>query len=285
MRPAYDREVPRVLATARVLALACHLPPTVGVTTMTALLAVAAGHTWGTGVLVTAAVFTGQLSIGWSNDAYDAGRDRITERKDKPLVQDPWAVPAVWSATVAALVACVALSLACGIPAAVAHLVFGVGAGWLYNFWAKSTVWSPVPYAVAFAALPATVWLALPSRALPPFWVMAAGAVLGIGAHLLNTLPDLEGDLVTGVIGLPHRLGPDVVHVVAPAVLLVATVIVVLRPGGSGSMGWPGCVVLAVSVVLAAVAMRSRGRLPFLTAMAMAGIDVLAIVLVPPVSS
>jgi hypothetical protein len=31
--------------------------------------------------------------------------------------------------------------------------------------------------------------------------------------------------------------------------------------------------------------MRSRGRVPFLTAMAMAGIDVLAIVLVPPVSS
>jgi hypothetical protein len=34
--------------------------------------------------------------------------------------------------------------------------------------------------------------------------------------------------------------------------------------------------------VLAGVTMRTSGRTPFLTAMAIAGIDVLAIVLVPP---
>lgn len=274
--------VSRVAAIARVLALACHLPPTVGVTVMTALLAVAAGHDVGTGALVTAAVFTGQLSIGWSNDAYDAERDRVVGRHDKPLVRDPWAVPVVWRATVVALGACVVLSVACGAPAAVAHLVFGVGPGWVYNLWAKRTAWSPLPYAVAFAALPATVWLALPSRVLPPLWVMAAGAVLGVGAHLVNTLPDLAGDLATGVVGLPHRLGPRVVRVVAPLVLLAATVIVVLRPGGAGGMGTLGWLTLGSCAVLAAVALRAQGRVPFITAMAIAGIDVLAMVVVPP---
>ena len=273
--------VSRAVAIARVLVFACHLPPTLGVTVFTVLLARAAGHGIGTGALVGVAVITGQLSIGWSNDALDAGRDRTADRREKVLVQQPWAVPIVWRWTVAALVACIALSLACGVPGAIAHLVFGVAAGWAYNYWFKRTAWSPVPYAVAFAALPAFVWLALPTRQWPPLWVLAAGAVLGVGAHLLNTLPDIADDVATGVVGLPHRLGASVVRVVAPIVLLAATVIVVVRPGARG-MGGPGWVALGICVVLAGVTMRTRGRTPFLTAMAIAGTDVLAIVLVPP---
>lgn len=273
--------VSRTVAVARVLVLACHLPPTLGVTVFTALLARAAGHGIGTGALVTAAVFTGQLSIGWSNDAYDAQRDRIVGRRDKPLVQQPWAEPIVRRAIVVTLVACIVLSFACGVPGAIAHLVFGVGAGWAYNFWFKRTVWSPLPYAVAFAALPAFVWLALPSRGLPPVWLLVAGSVLGIGAHLLNALPDIPGDLRTGIAGLPHRLGVGVVRVVAPVVLLVATAVVVVRPGAAamGALGW---VALGAGAILAGVTMRTRGRTPFITAMAIAGIDVLAIVFVPP---
>lgn len=274
--------MPRVVAAARVLARACHLPPTVGVTVMTGLLAVAAGHEWGTGVLVTGAVFAGQLSIGWSNDAFDASRDRIADRRDKPLVAEPWAEPVVRRAMLLALAACLVLSLACGLPAAVVHLVFGVAAGWLYNLWAKATVWSPVPYAVAFAALPATIWLALPVHVWPPWWVLGAGALLGVAAHLLNTLPDFEADLATGIVGLPHRLGAEVVRIVAPLVLLLATVIVVVRPGASDGMGALGWATLGICVVLAGATMRTRGRVPFLTSMAIAGIDVLAIVLVPP---
>ena len=37
------------------------------------------------GLLVTAAVLAGQLSIGWSNDLIDARRDRAVGRTDKPL--------------------------------------------------------------------------------------------------------------------------------------------------------------------------------------------------------
>jgi 4-hydroxybenzoate polyprenyltransferase len=273
--------VSRTVAVARVLVLACHLPPTLGVTAFTALLARAAGHGIGTGALVTAAVFTGQLSIGWSNDAHDAQRDRIAGRRDKPLAQESWAEPIVRRSVVVALVASIVLSLACGAPGAIAHLVFGVGAGWAYNFWFKRTVWSPVPYAIAFAALPAFVWLALPSRGLPPVWLLVAGSLLGVGAHLLNTLPDIAGDLRTGVVGLPHRLGAGVLRVVSPVVLVVATAIVVVRPGAAamGSLGWAA---LGSCVVLAGVTMRASGRTPFVTAMAIAGIDVLAIVLVPP---
>jgi 4-hydroxybenzoate polyprenyltransferase len=112
-------------------------------------------------------------------------------------------------------------------------------------------------------------------------WLLVAGALLGIGAHLLNTLPDIPGDLRTGVVGLPQRLGADLVRVLAPVVLLLATAIVVVRPGGRG-MGTPGWVAFGVGVALAGGTIRTRGRTPFITAMAIAGLDVLAIVLVPP---
>ena len=38
-------------------------------------------------------------------------------------------------------------------------------------------------------------------------WVIAAGALLGTGAHFANVLPDLEDDRRTGVRGLGHRIG------------------------------------------------------------------------------
>ena len=50
-------------------------------------------------------------------------------------------------------------------------------------------------------------------RAWPPAWMMATGAVLGVGAHLLNALPDLADDDATGVRGLPQRLGAGRVRV------------------------------------------------------------------------
>ena len=39
----------------------------------------------GTAALVVAAVLAGQLSVGWSNDLVDVGRDRRAGRTDKPL--------------------------------------------------------------------------------------------------------------------------------------------------------------------------------------------------------
>ena len=81
-----------------------------------------------------------------------------------------------------------------------------VAAAWAYNLGLKSTVWSWVPYAVAFGGL--TVFVALADDAAPPWWWPVGAALLGVGAHLLNVLPDLDDDAATGVRGLPHRLGP-----------------------------------------------------------------------------
>ncbi|MDC5699135.1 UbiA family prenyltransferase [Intrasporangium calvum] len=267
-----------ITGVARGLALASHPGPTVAVTSFTALLAASAGHTPARAVLVTAAVFTGQLSIGWSNDLVDAARDRAVARSDKPLVQGVLPDGALRAATVVALVACVALSLACGLASAAVHLLLGVASGWAYNLYFKRTALSPLPYAVAFAALPAVVTLALPAPAWPPAWVMATGALLGTGAHLLNTLPDLAADEATGVRGLPHRLGAEAVRLLAPAVLLAGSVVA----GFGRGLDAVGGALLAICVALAVVAVRARGKVPFLAAIGIALANVVSLVLAQP---
>ncbi len=64
---------------------AAHPVPALAVTVLAGLLAVAvdlprSGPCWW-----SRAVLTGQLSIGWSNDLVDRGRDRAVGRTDKPL--------------------------------------------------------------------------------------------------------------------------------------------------------------------------------------------------------
>jgi 4-hydroxybenzoate polyprenyltransferase len=258
------------------LVRACHPGPTVAVTTLTALLAVAADAPVAVGALVTSAVLTGQLTIGWSNDLLDAERDRAAGRRDKPVAGGGVPVRVVQGAAGVALLLTVVLSLLCGWSAALAHLVLVVGSGWAYNLGLKGTAWSWLPYAVAFGALPAVVWLAV-GVGLPPGWMMLVGALLGVGAHLLNVLPDLADDERTGVRGLPHRLGERRTRLLAPLLLLTGSVVVVLAPAGSPS--WGGWGALAASVVLAAVAWRTRGPTPFVAAMALAVVNVGGLVL------
>lgn len=258
------------------LARACHPGPTVAVTLLTALLAASDGHRLGTGALVTSAVFAGQLSIGWSNDLADAARDRAVGRTDKPLARGELAEPVLRAALAASVLATVLLSALCGAAAAASHLVLTVGSGWAYNLGLKRGLLSALPYAVAFGALPAVVTLALPEPRLPPAWMVAAGALLGVGAHLLNALPDLAEDAQTGVRGLPHRLGAGRVRRLAPAVLVAASVVTVLGPAGSPpTWAWA---TLALAVLLALTALRSRGRWPFLAAVGIAVLDVATLV-------
>ncbi|WP_142157349.1 UbiA family prenyltransferase [Cellulomonas sp. SLBN-39] len=268
-------------ATAAALARACHLGPTVVVTALSTALAVGLGAAAPTVLLVLLVVLTGQLSIGWSNDWVDAARDRAAGRTDKPVVQGAVTAATLRAAAVGALVVSVAASALAGPAAAVAHLGV-VAMGWAYNLRLKATAASWVPYALAFALLPGFVVLALPGPALPAAWLLAVGALLGVGAHLANVLPDLEDDAATGVRGLPHRLGRRATGVLAPAVLALAVLVAVLGPPGPPAP--PGAVV-GVAAVLTAVAAgvvglrRERSRLPFTLAMVVALLCVAALVL------
>ncbi|WP_235001978.1 UbiA family prenyltransferase [Actinacidiphila paucisporea] len=253
---------------------ACHPEPTVAVTVLVTALAAASGRSVQACVLIGAAVLCGQLSVGWCNDVVDAARDTAAGRADKPLAAGTAAERTVAAAAAAALASCVVLSLAAGRWAGAAHLT-GVAAAWAYNLGLKRTAASWVPYALAFGLLPAFVTLGLPGRPWPPAWAMAAGGLLGVGAHFTNVLPDIDADLAAGVRGLPQRLGRRRSRVLAPLPLLAASAVLVLGPPGPvGRAGWAA---LAVTSGLAAATTaatsrgaRTAGRLPFLATLAMA---------------
>ncbi|MFZ4152087.1 UbiA family prenyltransferase [Streptomyces pseudogriseolus] len=254
----------------------CHPEPALAVTAFVTALAVAAGHGPAGAAAVGAAVLAGQLSVGWCNDAADAARDTACGRTDKPVADGRLSARTVAVAARTALVLCVPLSLLGGPGAAAAHLT-GVAAGWCYNLRLKHTPLSPLPYAVGFASLPVFVTLGLPRPAWPAWWAVAAGALLGVGAHLVNVLPDIEDDLATGVRGLPQRLGRTVCRWLAPLVMLAAVGVVVAGPPGPAGTAGRWLAVAAGAVAVAGTAARSAGRRsrwPFRAAMVVAGLAV-----------
>jgi 4-hydroxybenzoate polyprenyltransferase len=257
------------------LARACHLEPTIAVTGVVGAFALSSGRGLGT-LWVVAAVLAGQLSIGWSNDVIDHQRDRAAGRTGKPIVSGAVSARVVAVAAALALLACVPLSLvAGGWRGGLAHLL-GVAAAWAYNLRLKATPLSPLPYAVAFGALPAFVLLGLPEPRWPPVWLTAAGALLGLGAHFANVVPDIDDDLEHRVVGLPHRLGAHG-SVVTAAVLLTAAGAVLAFGPGVDPLGWAALVitaVLAIAAVGLAIRRGFRGPLVFRIAMVIAVIDV-----------
>lgn len=253
---------------------ATHPGPGLAVVVLSVLLALAAGLTADRLVLVALAVLTGQLSVGWSNDLFDQARDRAVGRADKPLAAGEVGTGTVRAACAVAVVATVALSLACGLVAGTVHLVC-VASAWAYNAGLKSTVWSWVPYAVSFGGLVVFVSLADRPPQAPPWWMPLAAALLGVGAHLLNALPDLDDDAATGVRGLPHRIGARRLPAVATAVLVTASLVVAV---GTGITRAGSVLALVAVALLALVVLSRRGRAPFVAAVGIALTDVVLLV-------
>ena len=230
----------------RALIIASHPIPSLAVTAMATLLtaeAAPAGFGAGRVVLVALAVLAGQLSVGWSNDAIDADRD--AGRADKPTAVGLVSARVLWLGAAIAVAASLALAAALG-PVSLVIDAAMTAVAWSYNLGLKSTVWSGATYAVAFGLLPSFSASALPGHPLARWPVTLAAALLGLGAHFANVLPDLAEDARNGVRGLPQRLasrfGPIATRSAALALLLGASAPV--RGGGgrrSSGCAAPAC--------------------------------------------
>lgn len=265
----------RAFTTAGALARSCHPEPGVAVTAAVTALAATTGRDVPGVAAVAAAVLAGQLVTGWGNDLLDADRDAATGRPDKPVAAGEVSRRTVAIATAVAGVAVVPLSLLSGWRAGLAHLV-AVGFAAAYNAGLKSTAVSPLPYAVSFGLVPTFVVLGLPGAPAPPVWLVAAGSLLGAGAHFANVLPDLADDAATGVRGLPHRLGRAATAVTAA--LLLAAVAAVLAFGPPGPPRATAVVGVAATALALAVGFvlgrRAGSRAVFRAALVVAVVDV-----------
>lgn len=265
------------MATVGAFVRACHPEPTAAVTALATALAAAAGHGAGSAV-VGLAFLSGQLSVGWSNDWLDAGRDRRSQRPDKPVSRGEVSPQALRTAALLAVGACIPLSLAMGGRAGAAHLV-AVAAAWGYNARLKGTALSFAPYALAFGLVPSIVTLGLDGRPWAPPWATMAGALLGVGAHLANVLPDIEDDLANGIRGLPHRLGRSAAAALSAVLLLGATAALTFGPGPPDA---PRLAALVVATLVTTagllLARRPGSRAAFRAVLVVAAVDVALLV-------
>ena len=248
-----------MLRRAATLLLAAHPLPSLAVTAFATATGLSAGLGAGRAALLAAAILAGQLSIGWANDYVDANRDRAVRRADKPLARGALSDRVVGVAAGVALLADVPLSLSLGARPGAAHLV-AVGGAWLYDTWLKPTVASLVPYVVSFGLLPVVIAGALPGEPRPRLLIAVAGALMGAAAHFANTVGDTADDDLTGVRGLPQRVGPTG-SLAAAAVLVAAAAgcLVAVTDAAAPALAAAAGAVVVLAVV-GLVAGRSQSR-------------------------
>jgi heme o synthase len=264
---------PKIIGLIR----ACHPEPTIAVSVVAAVLAIAVGRSAGGVILVFFTLLSSQLTIGWTNDWLDANRDAEVGRTDKPIPSGAISRRAVGIGALVAGIASVPIALASGWPGLV--IIGATVAGLAYDWPLKFTVFSIVPYLVAFGALAAYVPMTRAGSPVPPWWLIAAGALLGGGAHFANALPDLADDARTGVRGLPHRLGPTGSSIAAAVLLLTATGLLAFGPQ---PVTWFAGATFAAAVVVLPIgwrlAQRPGSRAAFQSVLVVALLDVILLV-------
>ena len=206
------------------LRLASHFGPTVIVTTISLVLSLFY-TSWQNAIMIAFGVAMGQLVVGWSNDLYDYSDDLSHQRLNKPLVKG--------TITREFLARCVMIMVPLsflanllgplGVNGGLVYM-FGIACGVAYNFYFKFNIFSPLPFALAFAALPSCIVIA--QEQTPPVWMWLGGALFGVAAHFVNVLKDIDQDQISGIGGLPQRLGMR--NSIISAAALIALGVIVL---------------------------------------------------------
>ena len=246
------------------LAKASHFGPTMTVTITSLLLAT---NLWweGPAYIIAFGVFLGQLLVGFTNDLNDYQDDLKHNRSNKPLVSGQITTAQLQRAIkiVAPIAVVVNIVGPLGIKGGLIYL-FGVGMGISYNLYFKSTLLSPLPYAIAFAALVACIVVATDRN--PPLWLMAAASLLGVAAHFANVLKDLDQDLTSGIKGLPQRLGKKYSRLIVSILLITTTLLL--------NYTHPNTPLLVIGLIAATITSFAPNKLMFSALMITAVIDV-----------
>lgn len=189
----------------RGLLKASHFGPTLLVTAIS--FGFATYYWWeGPAFVIAFGVFTGQLVVGWSNDLYDYEDDLRHNRLNKPLVSQTISKETLqkWLRFMVPFSFIANLLGPLGIKGGLVYML-GIACGVAYNFYFKFSPLSPLPYAIAFAALPSCI--AISKDVTPPTWMWLGGALLGMAAHFINVIKDMKEDQISQIGGLPQRLG------------------------------------------------------------------------------
>ncbi len=181
----------------------------------------------GPAIVIAIGVFCGQLVVGWSNDVIDYKDDLLHNRQKKPLVSGQISLGLLQNFLRVMTPLAIVINLFGPLGFVGGGLsVLAIGLAVAYNFYFKFTIFSWLPYAIAFGALPSC--MALSKGQAPELWMWLGGALLGTAAHFLNVIKDMDDDRVSGIKGLPQRLGTKVSVVTAIALITLAAAVILL---------------------------------------------------------
>ena len=181
----------------------------------------------GPAFIIAIAVFCGQLVVGWSNDVIDYQDDLLHNRQKKPLVSGQISLRLLLNCLRVMTPLAIVLNLLGPLGFVGGSLsVLAIGLAVAYNFYFKFTVFSWLPYAIAFGSLPSC--MALSKGQAPELWMWLGGALLGSAAHFLNVIKDMDQDQASGIKGLPQRLGTKASVVIAMALVAAAFAVILI---------------------------------------------------------
>ena len=175
--------------------------------------------------LVAAAVLVGQVILGWHNDVVDEKRDREHARPDKPIALGHLERGTVTYAIAVAVLLVVPLSIANGIEAGITHLAILAIAALTNAGLLRRSRFSYLPWMATYGLFPAFLsyggWAGEGAGGPPTIALTVLAALLGIGIHVLLSLPGLVDDNKDGLTTFPLRIA---LKTGAPRLLLVASV-------------------------------------------------------------
>ena len=208
------------------MAKATHFGPTVLVVSISFILSItelsANKSFW-----IALAILAGQCVVGWTNDLIDHPLDSAAGRKKKPLVSQGVTRKQLQIGIAVALTLAVLLSFfgPLGVRGGLLHML-GLASATIYNFGAKSTWFSPLPYAISFGAMPWEIYAAAGKN--PPTWLFIDFILVSLSFHLLNVIKDLEWDRRQGVLGVPQKLGKARSIIIAVILLIASLTLLII---------------------------------------------------------
>jgi 4-hydroxybenzoate polyprenyltransferase len=209
------------------LAKATHFVPTVLVVSISFILSLTQVDFFKS-VMIALAILAGQCTVGWTNELVDQNRDTAAGRLKKPLVAGTVTATQLKFGVAVALLLAVLLSYLgpLGVKGGSIHML-GLLSAAIYNFGAKGTWLSPVPYAISFGAMPWALYESVGKH--PPLWLYIDFALVSIAYHFVNVIKDLEWDRAHLVLGLPQRIGKTGSAVMAGVCVLASLILLLAR--------------------------------------------------------
>ncbi len=206
---------------------ATHFGPTVLVVSITFILAITQ-LSFANSLEIATAILAGQCVVGWTNELVDHTRDMEAGRQKKPLVAGSVTRKQLQIGIAIALTAAILLSFLgpLGVKGGWLHML-GLASATIYNFWAKSTWFSPIPYAISFGTLPWAIYSAAGKK--PPTWLFFDFILISMTFHFLNVIKDLDWDRAQSVLGLPQRIGKIWSLVSACSLMLISLIALAIR--------------------------------------------------------